>query len=434
MGDERYYTFSQFFGVLALTLILATTLIYMVSDYIGRPKGRRFTLTGVLYLEVFFLALFKTVEYVIVQTAIGAFLRQAIAVFFLLAFIGLMFHFICYFSEVKLSKKRYKALVYGYTLTGLIMFISNRLWVVKHYDFRDTAYTSVYGFAISLSMVVWLYIVVMDLISGDNVERLYKRRVRGTIIVVMQIVPLAIYGYGIIKEVMWLDRMEVALIGTMLATVKIFETGGTEMGISAGAFNRIGDMTKDIVFVIDAEGYLVYRNKSAENSPCFIDGTSQPIDHMKALFKSDAVVKTDPSGSIYAMLSTENDQRYFGYKQRPLTDEGMVIGTMMTFTDMTEIMAMLEQLETQKKASEKANNQLKHYAEIVYHLEKEKRIKDLLEEVLANRETEMDCLRNKIETLKELPEGFEQLIAEVIEYNREILEGVRKTVNTYRDY
>ena len=89
-------------------------------------------------------------------------------------------------------------------------------------------------------------------------------------------------------------------------------------------------------------------------------------------------------------------------------------------------------LEDQKQKSKEANAKLRNYSEVVYHIEKEKEINTLLEEIVSSREKEMQSLINRIDALIDNEGDFVEQVDPVIRFNQKILEDVRKAVSTYR--
>ena len=112
------------------------------------------------------------------------------------------------------------------------------------------------------------------------------------------------------------------------------------------------------------------------------------------------------------------------------------IGFIITITNITDLIKLLVNLENKKEESIIANEKLKKYSDVVYHVEKEKRINILLEEVLSLRDIQMQRLSQMIFDTKEKSneKNFEGSVDVAINLANEILEEVRDTVSKYREY
>lgn len=115
---------------------------------------------------------------------------------------------------------------------------------------------------------------------------------------------------------------------------------------------------------------------------------------------------------------------------------GREIGRVLTITNITELISLLNDLEEKKSESEKLNEELKNYTKVVYHLEKEKKINNLLEEIVLTRDSQMNYLIQLINDTKEVIDdtSFENSIEQSIEQSNAILNDVRDTVTKYREY
>ena len=136
------------------------------------------------------------------------------------------------------------------------------------------------------------------------------------------------------------------------------------------------------------------------------------------------------------MLKKEEFKHYLTYKKSELRERGELLGYIITITEITDLIELLFELEDKKKKSKTTNNQLKNYSKIVYHIEKEKEINTLLQEIIDSREDQMKQLSEMIVEIKEKIDDplFEEQIDVAISKSNEILHDIRNTVSTYREH
>jgi hypothetical protein len=154
------------------------------------------------------------------------------------------------------------------------------------------------------------------------------------------------------------------------------------------------------------------------------------------LFNGDVSVKSNHLGKDYLLFKKDKSKHYFIYKKALLREMGKSVGYIMTITEITELIELLFSLEDKKKKSKDTNSQLINYSKVVYHIEREKELSNLLEEVINSREEQMKFLSQIISGIKENKDEqlFEDNIDVAISKSNEILYEVRNTVSTYREH
>jgi hypothetical protein len=126
---------------------------------------------------------------------------------------------------------------------------------------------------------------------------------------------------------------------------------------------------------------------------------------------------------------------YMGYSKKSIIKNNKLAGYIITFTDITELINMLDELNMKQSETVKANTKLSHYKEIVYDIEKEKEINNLLDEIANNQQKSMLELKCDIDDVKiSLDEDFIQKISKIITNAKHDLQDVRKAVTAYMNY
>jgi transcriptional regulator with PAS, ATPase and Fis domain len=238
----------------------------------------------------------------------------------------------------------------------------------------------------------------------------------------------------ILLNVDYLDFAEILFFITLSVMFNIIMYSQSSSGLTILAFDKIGDILQDYVFVTNVDGNVIHKNKMANQSDLFISDEKIDIDNIKNIYRIKPDIKKNSHGNEYAKLEYKNKELYFIHKHDFLKDKEEIIGHIITIIDITNLMNLLYSLEDKKEKSKETNAKLKHYSEVVYHIEKEKEINVLLEEILYSREKEMQSLIDKINLLIQNENDFLEQIDHVVCFNQRILEDVRKAVRTYRQY
>ena len=161
------------------------------------------------------------------------------------------------------------------------------------------------------------------------------------------------------------------------------------------------------------------------------------MEQIEEIYRSEAILKRDEDGDQYIHLMDGEDNYYLGHQVDTLKNNEELIGYIITIVDISELVELLKQLREMELQAKEVNEQLANYAEIVYNVEKENQINILLEKILSTREEDVERLIDQINDLIE-SENYddEKLMQEridhVIKYNQQIIDEVRKTVNSYR--
>lgn len=208
----------------------------------------------------------------------------------------------------------------------------------------------------------------------------------------------------------------------------------TESSYSILAFDKIENISTNYIFVIDNLGKVIYSNDMVKISEFF--GDIKHIESVTKIFKCDTVESYSYLDKEYINIKKDSEDFYFSYSYSQLYHKEKTIGSVITITNITDLILLLNNLEDKKAESKKLNEELKNYSKVVYHLEKEKEINNLLEEIVLARDGQMKYLTNLIKDTKAKIDDktFENYIEISIDKSNEILEDVRKTVTKNREY
>ena len=435
MGDGRYYTIYQFFSVSLLVMLAMIVITGMLIGYIRNKNSDNARAVFRLFFVLVVLMTLKVVELVIPGISIGFMIRciiaMAIIIMFLEWFIYLNHHV---FKIVQGKKSLFARAIFRIAAMMLILttlFTNGRL-IITRYDFLNTRFSGFYAaLLIALSVLVSIFITWI-LASKKQMNKLYKNSVLALGLVMLLLCPLVLYSVLVFYHADYVDFAEILIFTAFGVLFSIIMNKQVPLGLTVLAFNRIGDIIQDYIFVTDMTGKVIYRNRQANQSAYFVKDEKITIENINKLYTTEPIIKQNAEGNEYVKLKYKKETRYFSHKYEPLKEQGKTIGQIITIVDITKLMNLLFSLEDQKKKSEEVHAKLKNYSKVVYHVEKEKKINALLEEIVSSRENEMQHLIAGIEELIENEGDFKEQVDPVIRFNQKILEDVRKAVSTYR--
>ncbi len=435
MGDGRYYTIYQFLSVSLLVMLSMILIASMLIGYIRNKNSDNARAVFRLFFVLAVLMTLKVVELVIPGIYIGFIIRciiaMAIIIMFLEWFIYLNHHV---FKIVQGKKSLFVRAIFRIAAMMLIfttVFTNGRL-IITQYHFFHTRFSGFYAaLLIALSVLVSIFIIWI-LASKKQINKLYKNSVSALSLVMSLFFPLVLYSVMVFYHADYVDFAEILVFTAFGVLFSIIMNKQVPLELTVLAFNRIGDIIQDYIFVTDMTGKVIYRNRQANQSNYFVKDEKITIENIKKLYITEPIIKHNAEGNEYVKLKHKKETRYFSHKYEPLKEQGKTIGQIITIVDITKLMNLLFSLEDQKKKSEEVHAKLKNYSKVVYHVEKEKKINALLEEIVSSRETEMQHLIAGIDALIENEGDFKEQVDPIIRFNQKILEDVRKAVSTYR--
>ena len=437
MGDGRYYTSEQFFSIIYLTLlIIFMTVNIMLCIYKGsKNKISKQVLLPIIVVSI--IAILNFVEQVIVVEQ-GAFFVRYIIV---MMFIGVNFLFIRfnlnYVSNSPNKINHSKLLKYFlYILMGVFLFISffRRELLIKDYSFDYFEYGLVYLISCIVSLV-WLLYIVLSVVINKNKNMNFKFNTSMFLLCscLLWILPMIIYISAITLNIPNIKIVEFAIY--LLISICLYVISGlfTPYRVSYSIFSDVRNLMLDYVFIIGEKGKIIYKNNRVEKAGIFRDIKSINIKDVSQVFDK-AIINRDAYNKQFIKYLGENSI-YFSYRKKPLKENEKIVGYIITFTDITELINMLDELREKQEHTLKANTNLSHYKDIVYNIEKEKEIYNLLDEIANNQQMAMIKLKHDIDNLNDnIDDDFIEKIAEIIAIAKLNLQDVREAVTVYMNY
>lgn len=427
MGDGRYYTYYQFFDV-----ILITFLAMFAIGSILYCHYRKNTDTDIfhIYLSFSLIILFsilKIVETIIPNLVYASILRNVeLGVLLLLLNLVLINN-----SIIKHNKRKIIPI-----LIVLLMIIAFTEMFIISYKFHDISYSYFYKGLLGISFVIISIFSIRDIFITTKNEEFSSNKVISGFRFLFLVIPAFAYLIIVINNRSYTCYFEILLAISYTIYLDFMFNMGSESSLSMLAFDKIGDMSTNYIFVIDTSYKLIYKNEAVQKSGFFAGVENIDISNITAIFIGDSIKNSTHFGKEYIRLKIGSEKNYFTYKIVSLNHNEEDIGYIITITNLTDLIKLLIDLENKKEQSKSANERLKNHSKVVYHLEKEKEINNLLEEIVSSRDEQMKYLSELISDTKDKidDEHFEKYIDVSIKKSNEILEEVRLTVSKYREY
>jgi len=194
----------------------------------------------------------------------------------------------------------------------------------------------------------------------------------------------------------------------------------------------IKEFVLDYVFIVDDNCKIIYKNNNMINSSIFNNLDRINLDDIEEIFANPSIIRKAYEKSFIKVL---NYSMYFQYNKKELLDGDKIIGYIITFTDITGLINMLDNLKLKQEQTKETNVKRAIYKDIVYEIEKEREINMLLEKIANNQQQSMKELKMEIKNLrKNMDSDFNANIVKTIEKAKENLTDVRNAVSEYMNY
>ncbi len=202
--------------------------------------------------------------------------------------------------------------------------------------------------------------------------------------------------------------------------------------LGVNLFSDINDMVLDYVFVTDDVGHLLFASDQVDKSDIFNLTEKLNLSDVSSFFVDEIDYKQQ-FGKKFIRLRRDT-MRYFQYYKKEILENGIVVGYILTFVDISELILMIDEYDAKREVVFKNNVRLRRYKDRVYEIEREKEINRLLLEITQNQEKSLTTLYNQIRELKIEDKKFAVTIDNLIEHAKSDLKDVRLAVSAYKTY
>jgi hypothetical protein len=202
--------------------------------------------------------------------------------------------------------------------------------------------------------------------------------------------------------------------------------------VTTSIFGDIKELVLDYVLIVDDSCQIIYKNNNIANSHVFKDIEKVDIQEIGSIFRDSTIIRKAYDKSFIKVLKLD---MYFQYNKKEIMDGEKIAGHIITFTDISDLIHMLDSLKIKQEEAKAANIKLALYKEIVYDTEKDREINSLLEEIANNQQQSMENLKLEIENLRDnMDSDFSKNIQKTIEKAKSNLLDVRTAVTEYTNF
>lgn len=432
MGDNRYYTFIQFYSVIVLTVVAGAALFSGVYRSVrnGRDPGLFWGMSSMLFFAVSSVA--RIVEWVIPDFGLAASCREV----FLWSMLAGVFCVIAYRGRWLIGH-RFAFLTVGYRrwfvlvpVLAVMMILPRYVRLVKAYAYPVITYSMI--FLVLMIYLTALYIS-QALVRHIRWMKGHKNKNRQRELASL---CAAVYG-GFLLVYLWLipdtayrNGFEYLLLVLGILVMHLLVDAKNSFGITSAAFDNVVRLLPEYIVVTDMAGTVIYSNRPTGRYRHFSPVRSLTEASFDQLMHGKTEIKKNKDGRFYIKVQEGDQATYYLYSKSMVGKEGILY----SFLDMTELIGMLNDLEVLQKELAAVNSKLKDEKTMTYRLEQEKEVNALMEEVTQIQEASMMALVESIQDLLDEGVDFYQEIDKALAATNRILTEVRKAVRTYREY
>lgn len=202
--------------------------------------------------------------------------------------------------------------------------------------------------------------------------------------------------------------------------------------ISSQLFSDVKNQLLDFVFITQVDGSIIFKSDKVIQSSFFRKTQKINSDELSTLLTGTIMIRHAFGKHFIKMVG--DDSVFFQYNKKDIYNKGRHVGIIWTFTDITTLINLLDELKEKQQEMKESNLRLMKYKEQVYEVEREKEIHALLEEIANNQQKSMMNLKCEIVKLDIDNPEFSVKIDKLIKEAKFSLAEVRKAVSTYMSH
>ncbi len=252
-----------------------------------------------------------------------------------------------------------------------------------------------------------------------------KRQIKWMILSLL-ILLLAALTWFFVPSIWWLYEGLFVLQFVLLADQL------TSSSLGVNLFTDIKKVVLDYVIITNAGGHVAYASEQVINSPFFDLQSKMSIADISSFFVGDVTLRESFAKQFIRLRTNQN--YYFQFNKKEIYSNNKLGGYILTFVDISDLIALLDDYEAKREAVFKSNVRLRRYKDKVYQIEREKEVNHLLREIAENQEKSLVDLNHDIAQLALEDENFQSKIDDLIARAKANLNDVRQAVTTYKNY
>lgn len=338
-------------------------------------------------------------------------LNQFISIVYLTVLIIFMvISFIIYLYKVK--NKMILGVYIGVGISVILSFIEKI--VVSAYNLEL--------FGMASNIFLWLSVVLYILLLIRLREAVQRKVIISMGILFLMSLFILVNKYD--------TKMIIYLL--FIINLNILAMSSISYRINSSIFGDVKELILDYVFIVDDSSRIIYKNNNVEVSGTFNNADNIDVERIESFFIERSTIRRAYNKSFVKLV---DNNIYYQYSKKEIMNRERLAGYIVTFTDITELVKMLDKLKLKEEETNNTNIKLSIYKEIVYDTEHEKEINNLLTDISRNQQKSMHELKVEIELLIENKDGkTNEKIQETIKKAKDSLLDIRNAVTEYRNY
>lgn len=439
--ENMYSTFLNETKLLIFILLFLSMIytLYVTVNILSKLKNNKLTYPYMIYqLIVLFIQIFAMVkllgtpEIFISTTRILAILSIYLESLFLILIFSLIF------EKTPSVSFMLVMIAVPFIVMNIIIIKQDALFVVNgDYDIVYNLlfyFKGIYKYVVAIISIIIIYIFIYRIKS--------KIRFRDSIYGILIMVPI---GLDIVSNIIYKGAfVEISYI--LLFTTQIVLLYTISQKWAFKLLDNIQRNTLDLIdtgiLILNSFGIIVYSNKNGIlNEFGNIESENQLKQYMKNLIANNNEIMDTRFSSIESDIRYELktiDKKYYSCSINRLVDErNNMIGSIVSFIDITEYKLLIEALTEKYENLDKTNNELENQEIIIRNLNKmkeEEKTSQEIRDLLANTMTQILTSLNACEILLNTDKiKAKTSLVDVMSAAKDYLSQVRKMVSNLKE-
>lgn len=230
----------------------------------------------------------------------------------------------------------------------------------------------------------------------------------------------------------FIGKFEVIFLSLFIVNYVVVSSRLINYRVSGSVFAKVKKSLLDDVFITSIQGDIIYKSDRAQASEFFNSDRVIHKNNFHDFFRRPILIREAFDKQIIKVKHTPG--QYFHHSEKTIEDSQGVAGYIHTFTDISGLVAILDELKTKEDESRAINGELTKYKAIVYDLERQKEVNALLDDIANSQQLAMVDLKHAMADLDFNDALFISKINGLIHRAKEDLSNVRDHVTAYRHY
>ncbi len=416
--ENKFFTYYQFYNTMLLIILTIVSLLGLIYLY-NKKEAFNKIYPSIILLLLFFISFFRFLENTMPYENISYQLINISYILFIMYIITFYFYILNQYVP-------FKYFIYCFIISSIALMVitgMNKEFIIIYYHFNTIKFSIMYKSIMVLLTVISYFIIVFIYSSSKKILDYYSNLFLSIIILLIYSIPITIYSYSILKKIYYTGIYELYFHIFFSVVLFVVLHYMTPIGISFLTIDKLGSIIPCFIFVLDEENNIIYKNNNRFKDIAKISDISDLFDKKLEYLK-------DKYGEEYI----KHGETYFKYTNREIKHNDEVVGFIITISDINNIIGNLTYLEDKINKTKNITKQLEERSKVVYDIEKEKEINNLLDKIVFNKKKEINNLMDMLQNLKINIEKdeFEDLLNDTLKYNEDLLNNIRYIINEFK--